>query len=75
MLFILYTYYYIYYMIIFILFCNIIIDIFTTVIRCISALYLLFPLRYTSSTEISAGDTPEMRDACPIDTGLYSFSF
>lgn len=40
MLFILYTYYYIYYMIIFILFCDIIINIFTTVIRCISALYL-----------------------------------
>lgn len=40
MLFILYTYYYIYYIIIFILFCDITIDIFTTVIRCISALYL-----------------------------------
>ena len=40
MLFILYTYYYIYYIIIFILFRGIIIDIFTTVIRCISALYL-----------------------------------
>ena len=73
MLFILYTYYYIYHMIIFILFYNI--NIFTTVIRCISTLYLRFPLSYTRSTEISAGDTPEMRDACPIDTGLYSFSF
>lgn len=40
MLFILYTYYYIYYIIIFILFYDIIINIFTTVIRCISALYL-----------------------------------
>lgn len=39
MLFILYTYY-IYYIIIFILFYDIIINIFTTVIRCISALYL-----------------------------------
>lgn len=38
MLFILYTYYYIYHMIIFILFYNI--NIFTTVIRCISTLYL-----------------------------------
>lgn len=40
MLFILYTYCYIYYMIIIILFYDIIINIFTTVIRCISALYL-----------------------------------
>lgn len=75
MLFILYTYYYIYYIVIFLLFYNINANVFTTIIRCISALYLLFPLRYTSSTDISAGDTPEMRDACPIDTGLYSFSF
>ena len=40
MLFILYTYYYIYYVIIFILFYDININIFTTVIRSISALYL-----------------------------------
>lgn len=40
MLFILYTYYYFYYIIIFILFYDIITNIFTTVIRCISALYL-----------------------------------
>lgn len=40
MLFILYTYCYIYYMIIIVLFYDIIINIFTTVIRCISALYL-----------------------------------
>ena len=40
MLFILYTYCYIYYMIIIVLFDEIIINIFTTVIRCISALYL-----------------------------------
>ena len=40
MLFILYTYHYIYYMIIIVLFYDIIINIFTTVIRCISALYL-----------------------------------
>ena len=26
--------------------------------------------RYTRSTEISAGDTPEIRDAWPMDTGL-----
>lgn len=75
MLFILYTYHCIYHIVIFILFYDININVFTFVIRCISALYLLFPLRYTSSTDISAGDTPEMRDACPIDTGLYSFSF
>lgn len=75
MLFILYTYYCIYYIVIFLLFHDINANVFTTIIRCISALYLLFPLRYTSSTDISAGDTPEMRDACPIDTGLYSFSF
>lgn len=40
MLFILYTYYYIYRIIIFTLFYGIIINIFTPVIRCISALYL-----------------------------------
>ena len=40
MLFILYTYCYIYYMIIIVLFYDLIINIFTTVIRCISALYL-----------------------------------
>ena len=40
MLFILYTYCYIYYMIIIVLFYDIIINIFTNVIRCISALYL-----------------------------------
>ena len=40
MLFILYKYCYIYYMIIIVLFYDIIINIFTTVIRCISALYL-----------------------------------
>lgn len=40
MLFILYTYYYIYYIIIFILFYDMNMNIFTTVIRCISALYL-----------------------------------
>ena len=31
--------------------------------------------RYTSSTEISAGVTPEMRDACPIECGLNLSSF
>lgn len=40
MLFILYTYYYIYYIVIFILFYGVDINIFTNVIRCISALYL-----------------------------------
>lgn len=40
MLFILYTYYYIYYIIIFMLFHGVIINIFTNVISCISALYL-----------------------------------
>lgn len=40
MLFILYTYYYIYYIVIFILFYCVSINIFTNVIRCISALYL-----------------------------------
>lgn len=42
MLFILYTYYYIYYIVIviFILFYGVAINIFTNVIRCISALYL-----------------------------------
>lgn len=40
MLFILYTYHYIYYIVIFILFYGVAINIFTNVIRCISALYL-----------------------------------
>ena len=40
MLFILYTYYYIYYIVIFILFYGVATNIFTNVIRCISALYL-----------------------------------
>ena len=28
-----------------------------------------------SSTEISAGDTPEILDACPMLIGLYFFNF
>ena len=31
--------------------------------------------RYTSKTDISAGDTPEIREACPIEIGLYASSF
>lgn len=30
----------------------------------------LYCSKYTSSTEISAGDTPEILEACPTDTGL-----
>lgn len=37
--------------------------------------YLYTPPRYTSRTDMSAGDTPEILDACPIDAGLCSFSF
>ena len=37
--------------------------------------YLYTPPRYISRTDMSAGDTPEILDACPIDAGLYSFSF
>ena len=28
-----------------------------------------FASKYTKRTEISAGETPEIRDACPIETG------
>ena len=31
--------------------------------------------RYTSKTDISAGETPEIREACPIEIGLYASSF
>ena len=31
--------------------------------------------KYTRSTEISAGDTPEIRDACAIVLGAYFLSF
>ena len=31
--------------------------------------YLRCCSRYTNSTEISAGETPEIRDACPIEDG------
>ena len=28
-----------------------------------------FPPKYISNTDISAGDTPDILDACPIDAG------
>ena len=31
--------------------------------------------RYTSSTDTSAGDTPDILDACPMDAGRIAFSF
>ena len=31
--------------------------------------------RYTRRTEISAGETPEIRDAWPMEIGLYNSSF
>ena len=37
--------------------------------------FLLYCSRYTRSTEISAGDTPEIRDACPMEIGRYASSF
>lgn len=37
--------------------------------------YLYTHPRYISKTDMSAGDTPEILDACPIDAGLCSFSF
>lgn len=37
--------------------------------------FLLFAAKYTSKTEISAGDTPDIRDACPTLRGRISLSF
>ncbi len=34
-----------------------------------------FCFRYTMRTDISAGDTPEIRDACPSDTGRILSNF
>ena len=31
--------------------------------------------KYTNNTDISAGDTPEILDACPIECGLCLLSF
>ena len=31
--------------------------------------------KYTSKTDISAGETPEILEACPIDAGRISFNF
>ena len=36
---------------------------------------LLICSKYIRSTDISAGETPEIRDACPIDIGLIASSF
>ena len=36
---------------------------------------LAYIIIYISNTDISAGDTPDILEACPIDTGLYSFNF
>jgi hypothetical protein len=37
--------------------------------------YFAFVLKYTSSTAMSAGVTPEMRPACPMFMGFIWFSF
>ena len=34
-----------------------------------------FCFRYTMRTDMSAGDTPEIRDACPSDTGRILSNF
>ena len=31
--------------------------------------------KYISSTDISAGETPEILEACPIEYGFISFNF
>lgn len=40
-----------------------------------SGYFLLFAAKYTSKTEMSAGDTPDIRDACPTLRGRISLSF